>query len=304
LKNDLFHFCTNGIVHCVVGVGAYMVEAILLGIAQDGGRPQAGCNQPCCIGLSSIKTSYPTALGIISNQETHLIDVTRNLSNQLLLMEGRKPTHVWLTHAHFGHIDGLGLFGRETMNAKGVNLYASSRMKQLLDATPQWKLMLDQGVFEFHETTSSKDIKQTNFKITPIIIPHRDELSDMHAYLVKGPEKTLLYLPDHDTWKETLEEYECKEIREWFTKLNIDIALIDGTFWSADELKSRNQENVPHPPIKQTIEMLGYKKQGDPEVVFIHLNHTNPVYDEWGEEYHQVIGKGWKIGKEGMSFEL
>ena len=74
-------------------------------------------------------------------------------------------------------------------------------------------------------------------------------------------------------------------IREWLASLNVDIALLDGTFWSFDELSERSQQAVPHPPIKQTIDMLGYKQQGDPDIIFFHLNHTNPVYDEWSEEH-------------------
>ena len=93
-------------------------------------------------------------------------------------------------------------------------------------------------------------------------------------------------------------------IREWLASLNVDIALLDGTFWSADELSSRNQENVPHPPIKQTLELLGYKQQGDPEIIFFHLNHTNPVYDRWSEEHSQVVEMGWKVANQGMRFRL
>ena len=63
-------------------------------------------------------------------------------------------------------------------------------------------------------------------------------------------------------------------------------------------------DKVPHPPITQTLDMLGFKRQGDPDVIFIHLNHTNPVYDKWGEEHTQVVEMGWKIGKQGMKFSL
>ena len=141
-------------IHFVESFGTYMVEAILLGIAQDGGRPQAGCTKSCCTGLSADQTSYPTSLGIMSQNENHLIDVTRNLASQLQLMDGKLPTHVWLTHAHFGHIDGLGQFGRETINAKGLKLHTSKSMHTLLNNTPQWRLMLEQGVFSVNEIVS------------------------------------------------------------------------------------------------------------------------------------------------------
>ena len=281
-----------------------MAEVVLLGIAQDGGRPQAGCSKPCCIGLSPSDYSYPTSLGIIEKDRLHIIDVTRHLSSQLQLLGNRIPSDVWLTHAHFGHVDGLGLFGRETMNAKGVNLHASSTMMRLIEQTPQWNIMLNQGVFTPIEITDKQPVTNTEFTMTPLLVPHRDELSDMHAYILHGENRSILYLPDHDTWEATLAMHHADNIRQWFKNLAIDIALIDGTFWSSDELQSRSQDKVPHPPIKQTLEMLGYKQKGDPEVIFFHLNHTNPVYDEWSEEHTQVVEMGWKIGKQGMKFEL
>ena len=281
-----------------------MAEVVLLGVAQDGGRPQPGCTKPFCIGLSSNDISYPTSLGVIESDQIHLIDVTRHLANQLQYLENRIPNYVWLTHAHFGHVDGLGLFGRETMNARGIPLYASKKMQQLITDTPQWRIMVEQGVFVPREVSNNNKIEFGELTIKPILVPHRDELSDMHAFVISTPENKLLYLPDHDTWEETLSMYNCQDIRQWLKDLAIDIALIDGTFWSEDELQSRNQQKVPHPPIKQTIEMLGYKQQGDPEIYFIHLNHTNPVYDQWSEQHAQVIEMGWKIGKQGMKIKL
>ncbi len=204
-----------------------VAEVVLLGIAQDGGRPQAGCNEACCIGLSPTEHSYPTSLGIVDKERLHIIDVTRHLPNQLQFLENRIPTDVWLTHAHFGHVDGLGLFGKETMNARSVNLHASSKMIHLINSTPQWKIMLDQGVFIPTEITSNQTRTNAEFTMTPLLVPHRNELSDMHAFILRGAKKSLLYLPDHDTWLETLAMHKSDNIRQWFNDLSIDIALID-----------------------------------------------------------------------------
>ncbi|MDP6187883.1 MAG: MBL fold metallo-hydrolase [Candidatus Poseidoniaceae archaeon] len=282
-----------------------MVEVTLLGVAQDGGRPQAGCTRPCCVGLRPEDTSYPVALGISDGDSNHLIEATRFLGQQLTVWGQTNIENVLLTHAHFGHVDGLGLFGKETMNARNVGLHLSSEMEHLVDRTPQWSLMVDQGVFQpttFHDRDNLQF--SPNLTIQPVHVPHRDELSDMHAFVIRGPNRSLLFLPDHDTWAETLERHNQPSIRSWLETLEVDIALIDGTFWSADELAGRNQDKVPHPPISQTIDMLGFKRQGDPEIIFIHLNHTNPVYDEWSEEHTQVVEMGWKIGKQGMRFSL
>ena len=79
---------------------------------------------------------------------------------------------------------------------------------------------------------------------------------------------------------------------------------MDGTFWDADELKSRAQARVPHPPVSETINLLEERKEGEPRVVFIHLNHTNPLHYPSSEEYQKVENMGWEIGHEGMEFDL
>ena len=98
-----------------------MVEAVLLGIAQDGGRPQAGCVKDCCKDISPFDEAYPVALGLVEEDTFHLIDVSRFLARQLRFMNAQSIGHVFLTHAHFGHVDGLGLFGKETMNLRGIH---------------------------------------------------------------------------------------------------------------------------------------------------------------------------------------
>ena len=35
---------------------------------------------------------------------------------------------------------------------------------------------------------------------TAFAVPHRDEYLDTMAFLIRGPMKTLLYVPDTDTW--------------------------------------------------------------------------------------------------------
>ena len=282
-----------------------MVEVTLLGVAQDGGRPQAGCTRPCCVGLRPEDTSYPVALGISDADSNHLIEATRFLGQQLTIWGQTNIENVLLTHAHFGHVDGLGLFGKETMNARNVGLHISSEMEHLVDRTPQWALMVDQGVFQptaFHD----RDHLQfsPNLTIQPVHVPHRDELSDMHAFVIRGPNRSLLFLPDHDTWAETLERHNQPSIRSWLEALKVDIALIDGTFWSSDELSGRNQDKVPHPPVSQTIDLLGPRQGGDPEIYFIHLNHTNPLYDPSSEASALLAQTGWMVAQQGQRFTL
>lgn len=277
----------------------------MLGISQDGGRPHPACQKSCCAGLQPSQQYFPAALGISGQGTNVLIDASRCLGSQLALWNQTRVDHLLLTHAHLGHVDGLGLFGRETMAARGVQLHVSDDMYHLIDRTPMWNLMVQQGVFDLHTFTGGDYLQLFDgVSIEPVQVPHRAELSDMHAFVVRGPEKSLLYLPDHDTWAETLTSQHTNSLREWFTKLGIDVALIDGTFWSDSELDQRNQANVPHPPVSETLELLGPKSSNDPEVFFIHLNHTNPLYDESSEEFHKVQSLGWGVAKQGQRFIL
>ena len=110
-----------------------MAEATLLGIAQDGGRPQPSCQMPCCKDVKHDEVAYPTSLGLsLIDESKHLFDATRTLGEQLKIWGENNPKHVWLTHAHFGHVDGLGLFGRETIGAKGIKLHVSQKMADLI----------------------------------------------------------------------------------------------------------------------------------------------------------------------------
>ena len=281
-----------------------MVEVTVLGVAQDGGHPQPGCLRPCCANVAD--QHYPVSLGVRSDEGTNLlIEATRHLGDQFTLWGQTEVNHLLLTHAHFGHIDGLGLFGRETLASRGIQLHVSASMKQLVNQTPQWNLMVQQGVFQVQTFASGTSVfNDGSLSVETIQVPHRDELSDMHAFILRGPNKSLLFLPDHDTWEETLSLHDVASIRAWFSKLEVDFALLDGTFWSADELGGRDQSKVPHPPVLQTLGMLGNREHGDPEVYFTHLNHTNPLYNPDGEQMAHVTSLGWKVALQGQRFTL
>ena len=283
-----------------------MATVTILGIAQDGGRPHPGCRKACCQGITPEEVRHPVSIGIVDELGNgHLIEATRALGDQLEIWGHPPLQSVFLTHAHFGHVDGLGLFGRETLNAQGIDLFVSPSMKALVDSTPHWSLMVEQGVFHLN-TMASDSVHQLSpgICIESVNVPHRAELSDMHAFVVRGPNRSLLFLPDHDRWEETLAHCGMTSVRKWFDHLNVDVALVDGTFWDADELSGRPQDEVPHPPVVETLRRLDMRKTGDLEVYFLHLNHTNPLLRSDSQAYRTVAEYGWKVGEQGMQFTL
>ena len=279
-----------------------MATLTVLGIAQDGGRPQPGCQRPCCQDLLAVDYRSPVSLGIkTKNGTTILIEATRDLGRQLITFGEPSIDHLFLTHAHLGHVDGLGLFGRETMSARGIPLHSSQSMQNLIKSTPAWALLLEQGVFEL---TKIGYVEIDDVVIESIAIPHRAELSDMHAFVLRGKEHSVLFLPDHDSWDQTLAAHSAPSIREWLKEIEVTHALLDGTFWSGDELQGRDMSVVPHPTIQDSLARLGQKQSGDPEIYFTHLNHTNPAYREDGAAYQKITKFGGRVSSEGQRINL
>src|SRR5262249_61577752 len=89
--------------------------------------------------------------------------------------------------------------------------------------------------------------------------------------LIHG-ERTLLYIPDIDSWEPIKDA-----LSGWLQKS--DVALLDGTFYSGDELPGRNMKLVPHPQVQQSIEFFKSLPPFHCQIYFTHLNHTNPLLD-------------------------
>ena len=82
-------------------------------------------------------------------------------------------------------------------------------------------------------------------------------------------------------------------------------SLLDGTFWSLEELPGRTAADVPHPLMPQTMELLqGVVDRGDARVVLTHLNNSNPALDDGGPQQAEVARRGFEIAREGMVFQL
>ena len=272
-------------------------QIVLLGNAQDAGRPQIGCNQKCCIDarLDTNLSRMPVCLGL-KGEDFGIVEVTRCVGNQIFLLGNPEISEVWLTHAHLGHIEGLGQFGKEAFNSKNIKLRCSSSVVDYVMKHPIWKKLIERGNFTF-------DKFQTD-RIVPIEVPHRSQDFDTHAIFFKGENNKILFLPDHDSWEKTLDFVGYENPMEWFKSLGATIVLLDGTFWDSNELKGRVQSNVPHPPVSDTLNLIGKRHGGDPRVVFIHLNHTNPLHYPDSEEYLELVNLGWEVGEEGMEFNL
>jgi pyrroloquinoline quinone biosynthesis protein B len=89
-----------------------------------------------------------------------------------------------------------------------------------------------------------------------------------------------------------------------------DLVLIDGTFWSDDELiqtgrTSKTAREIGHLPLSGPEGLLEqFPKNAKGRKVLIHMNNTNPILDEDSPEHRQVLEAGFEIAYDGMEFEL
>lgn len=291
------------------------VSVTILGTAQDGGIPQAGCScQRCLDAHRDLKLrKYPVSLGILGVDGTkHIIEITKNLSEQLVIWTPDKnelfiPETVSITHLHLGHIEGIGQLGKPVMGLREVDVYLSPNNKDIFDNRSDIVLMEDEGNIRTHSKNFYHPFEPKDgcgFSLQFIPIPHRSELGDNAAIIIKAEGKSILFMPDQDSWCETLDYHSKENIRDFLKMFDIDEALIDGTFWSMDELPRRDISKIPHPTIQETIQLLGRKRKGDPEISFLHLNHSNPVNDLGSEQRKVVEGNGWKISEMGDVLKL
>jgi pyrroloquinoline quinone biosynthesis protein B len=284
----------------------------VLGTAQDGGLPQTGCYCAHCLKARKNKDfrRFVSSVAVVNKKrnQIYLIDATPDIREQIDMLflpdefqkrGKRNPIDaLLLTHGHTGHYSGLVHLGREAAGVKGLSVYCTHSMGGFLDKNGPWSLMVQLENINLKCFEVNKIIKldeEISFKAIPV--PHRAEFTDTVAFEIIGPQKKLLYLPDIDRW-EPIEQ----EIRELLSK--VDYALLDGTFFSADELPGRNMSQVPHPLIPHSIELFKdtvSKKKCS--IFFIHLNHTNKLLSD--NKARDLIRKqGFEIAEESTELTI
>jgi pyrroloquinoline quinone biosynthesis protein B len=250
-------------------------ELVVLGIAQDAGIPQLGCAQPLCAAIrrGERKAEKVASVGLINVAlgKSYLFDATPDLPAQLHLLNGGvPPSGVFLTHGHIGHYTGLMYFGRESIDAKAVPVHVTERMATFLGANGPWSLLVSRGNVTPRIMRADQAVDLGDgVRVTPVRVPHRDEFTDTVGFIIQGPRRRALFIPDIDQWSRW-----DRRIQD--VMATVDLALLDGTFAAADEIPGRSIDDIPHPLMPVTRQLLQGSKAA---LWFIHLNHTNREID-------------------------
>jgi pyrroloquinoline quinone biosynthesis protein B len=280
---------------------------VVLGIAQDGGYPQAGCKKECCKAvwenpLSRQMVSCIALVDPISN-EKWIFDASPDFTQQQ--QELNKITKndtdlngIFLTHAHIGHYTGLMYLGRETMGAKKTKVFAMPKMKSFLEQNGPWSQLVKLENIDIQEIAEEKVIiLNERISVIAFRVPHRDEFSETVGYKIIFNNKALIFIPDIDKWQNWNKDL-VKLVKE------NDYLLLDGTFYKDGEI-NRPMSEVPHPFVSETIELLkDLEIQQKNKVYFIHLNHTNPLLKVNSKERKKLKMAGFNVASQKQKIEF
>lgn len=283
---------------------------VVLGTAQDAGSPQIGCIKECCTGLftNPDHSRQVSSLGVIdiSTEKTYLFDATPDITSQVKLLTQLNngattevPDGIFLTHAHIGHYTGLMYLGKEAMDAAQVPVYAMPRMKAYLTENGPWSLLVSRENIALQRIEDDQPLQLSDsLKVTPFLVPHRDEFSETVGYKIEGPKKSALFIPDIDKWK-IWKANIIEEIKK------VDYAFIDATFYDGKEINNRDISQIPHPFIIESLQTFkDLNAMEKSKIIFTHFNHTNPVMNPESEESHYILNLGYNIARRGDIYSL
>lgn len=290
-----------------------------LGIAQDGGVPHIGTHSPARSNPSLRRTA--TCLGIAdpATGERWLLDATPDIKEQLALfgdlfnefcsgiVRPASPaapllSGIALTHAHVGHYLGLAWLGKEMLNTAALPVYAMPGMAAFLSNNLPWSALVARQNILLHALRANVPLAlNSRISLIPLPVPHRDEHSETIGFRIVGPNRSVLFIPDIDRW----EDWDAWGERIEEHVAGVDLALLDGTFFSGAELPGRDMAQIPHPTVASSVERFRSLPEVERcKIRFIHLNHSNPLLNPETAEYRLLEQSGCGVAGEGDHFFL
>lgn len=303
----------------------------MLGSAAGGGFPQWNCNCPNCDGFrkGTIRTRPRTQSSIAVSQDGAswvLFNASPDLLSQFRAFPELQPARalrdtavsaVVLMDAQIDHTTGLFML-RE---GKPLEIYSTDMAREdLTTGNPIFNILRHYCGVNWHPVPVDSQGSGAQFQVTgggdlsftaapvaskpPPYSPHRDRPRDGDniGMRIADPRtgKVLFYVPGlgqiEPRLKPFLEEADC--------------LMIDGTFWTDDEMirlgvsKKRALEigHLPQSGASGMIEVLKPLKAS--RKVLIHINNTNPILNEESPERRELEAAGIEVAYDGMDITL
>ncbi len=283
------------------------VEFVILGIGQDGGAPQIDRHNDPAWQDNNLRL-YAASGALVDHRDgsRYLFEATPDMREQLYTLEAvvgeaisEQPlglAGVFLTHAHIGHYAGLMFVGHESAGASGLRVYAMPRMRRFLETNGPWDQLVRYNNISIVPIENGESTQlRTDLAVIPLQVPHRDEYSETVAYLIQGPSKRVLFLPDIDDWDRWEDEFDTR-----IEKLiaSVDVAFLDATFFDDNELPGRDMSQIPHPRLADSMQRFMALPENEREKIrFFHLNHTNQARYATSQQRRRINASGYRLAE-------
>lgn len=311
------------------------MNIIVLGSAAGGGFPQWNCNCRNCSGLRSgtMRATARTQSSIaVSANGTDwvLVNASPDILAQIRATPALQPGRarrdsgiaaVMLMDAQIDHVTGL-LMLRE---GKPLPLYCTEPVWHELNSTlPLAPVLSHYCGVRWHELSVGSDVTSLDgmpathvpgiegIRFTPLALsskappysPHREhpEPGDNIGLLIEDTAsgKSVFYAPGLGAIDPQVEA----------ALRRADCVLVDGTFWSADEMialgfSKKSAADMGHLPQSGEAGMIAVLDSiGERRKVLIHINNTNPILDEESEQRAILARHGIEVAFDGMEINV
>jgi pyrroloquinoline quinone biosynthesis protein B len=201
-----------------------------------------------------------------------------------------------------GHYTGLMHLGYEVIGAESVPVYAMPEMYEFLGANGPWDQLVRYQNIELRRLENGVPVKLNDrITVTPFLVPHRQEYTEVVGFRVQGPNRSVLFIPDIDRW----EDWDASGTRIEDEIAKVDVAYLDGTFYANGEIPGRDMTGIPHPFITHSMERFrALPAEERDKIRFIHLNHTNPALDAESAARKTIRNNGFHIAEEKERIDL
>lgn len=294
------------------------MKVVLLGTAAGGGYPQWNCACPMCgrAGADAPPRSQDCVAVSADGVRWLLLNASPDIRAQVLataaLAAGPGPrqtpiTGVLLTDAELDHSLGL-LMLREA--ADGLRVFAPDAVLQALrGGFPVRDIVDSYGGWSWHPTRPWFEVDGLRVRVLPVGDKRPKYARELAvpgpwvvAYRVDDPATggAFVYAPCLATWPDGFDDFVA----------DADYALIDGTFYSPDEMTGATasgvsagaQRRMGHLPIVDSLPLTG--KHPGVRWAYTHLNNTNPVLSTTSAKYAEVLAAGVGLPPDGTSLAL
>lgn len=307
----------------------------VLGSAAGGGFPQWNCVCHNCEGVrrGNVQAKARSQAQIAFSPDGELwflVGASPDLRTQITSVPefspdprnpGRSPlAGVFLPSADVDSVMGL-LHLREFQSffvfcTAGVQrvLKSENRLFKVLDrANPpvHWQILSSKGRLGCHLSDSPGESPAFVCNTIAVGGDYPDYVSDEIRRTASSDDASVGFLFERAGKKVFVAPAISGRSAEW-SKLaaSADVALIDGTFWSNNELRETGRTDssareLGHLPLSGADGLLEqYPRDTPGRKILYHINNTNPILDEKSPEHRAVLSAGFEIAYDGLTINL